>query len=142
MYKSVNSSFMARAAHQLRTQASIGIRYSQEARGVSPASLVSYRSSNIVNSSINSINTVGTFLTGVSSSMSSALSQAAAKCQASVALLESMLVNSKDVATREILSWNGIVFNSTLKKRRSKIKKHKLKKRRKGLRFNSKLSRQ
>ena len=44
--------------------------------------------------------------------------------------------------SKSILTWDGIVFNSTLKKRRSKIKKHKLKKRRKGLRFNSKLSRQ
>jgi hypothetical protein len=60
----------------------------------------------------------------------------------SLALLRSEGKKTISEISKSILTWNGIVFNSTLKKRRSKIKKHKLKKRRKGLRFNSKLSRQ
>jgi len=59
-----------------------------------------------------------------------------------VALMKSEGQKTITQISKSILTWNGIVFNSTLKKRRSKIKKHKLKKRRKGLRFNSKLSRQ
>lgn len=37
--------------------------------------------------------------------------------------------------------WNGIWLSSTMKKRRSKMNKHKLRKRRKKLRFNTKSSR-
>ena len=59
-----------------------------------------------------------------------------------VALVKSEGRKTITKISKSILTWSGIVFNSTLKKRRSKIKKHKLKKRRKGLRFNTKLSRQ
>jgi hypothetical protein len=52
-------------------------------------------------------------------------------------------INSIDVDdsnTNDIFT-NGVVLSSTLKKRRMKMNKHKLKKRRKSLRLNTKISR-
>jgi hypothetical protein len=56
--------------------------------------------------------------------------------------LDASLTQAKQrVADMSSSIWDGILLSSTMKKRRTKMNKHKLKKRKKKMRFNTKSSR-